>query len=393
MAPRSSLLWSSSRLAIARSILACCALRSRSVCLYRRRSRPYAHAPSATTTKNTAIPATTPSTPMPLTAAPKSTLSSPVDSPIPAPPSVPLPALPGGGVGGGGGETDPGGGASNGAASITPSPAALYPVAPATPSVTAKGQINPRPNAPTYRSTLSSSRAVLSASNVQSRTTTSPLSDAMPAPSAPAALVENDESKTYAKSPSTATAPPFFAATFPMKAHRSHVNSPPWTLTAPPADASPSAIALFVRNATSTATSLPYTKTAPPSDHGCALRGGAPLTSASFVSVRVPVAPTVTCLDAASASMAHPGGEDDAHASPETVTGRVTAGSSPLLSSMLMSLSSRTVPTAVSAIAARSSATVVTSAVVGVWSSARLGAVVVVVVPAPGLALSQRRCL
>ena len=48
----------------------------------------------------------------------------------------------------------------------------------------------------------------------------------------------------------------------------------------------------------------------------------------------------------------------------------------------------------VAAIAARSAATVVRSAVVGVWSSARRGcAGVVVVVPAPGLALSQRRCL
>ena len=106
------------------------------------------------------------------------------------------------------------------------------------------------------------------------------------------------------------------------------------------------------------------------------------------------MAPTVTCLEVDRASMAHPGGDVAAHASPDTVTRRVTAGSSPLLSSRAMSFASRTAATVASAIAARSSVAVATSTVTGAWSSARLGAGVVGVAAAaaPGFCLSHRRC-
>ena len=99
------------------------------------------------------------------------------------------------------------------------------------------------------------------------------------------------------------------------------------------------------------------------------------------------MAPTVTCLEVDRASMAHPGGDVAAHASPDTATRRVTAGSSPLLSSRAMSFASRTAATVASAIAARSSVAVATSTVAGRHSGC-LGAGVVGVAAArpPGSA-------
>ena len=206
-----------------------------------------------TNTANAQTPPRTPSTPTPLTAPATSVAPDGGFEPATSFCPPPAPTVPFTGDGGGGGDTEPGGGDSKGAGSTTPSPAAAYPATPSTPPLIAYGQILADPKAPTYTSLLSSSLATLSVANAQSRTMIVAWSPATPAPSAPALFAEKDESLMFAETRSIATAPPFFAAALPLKSHRSHVNAPPWTLTAPPEDASPSAVALLERKATSTA--------------------------------------------------------------------------------------------------------------------------------------------